>query len=231
MITNFLISHYWKQMHLAEHTFQSATLVFSGLREKSTSMPQSLSVSEKEIQCGLSIQGAGLWGYLPRCSWCSGLRLQESSTGITIRGLWTLCASVKCAKTIYIREWLRSVHFNNSIVTMNYYFYFLEDNLARNVIRKLKACYLQTMNNRTLQENSVNWLPSNRRAEPALKKKKAHGRAETSRDDVTWQCLTIATLLSMLFLSMEIWRKDWWGEGVNYASHAGCLIHICFCSA
>lgn len=53
------------------------------------------------------------------------------------------------------------------------------------------------MSHSTLWENSDKKLPNNRQVKPAMKKQ-TDGKGETSGDNVTWQCLITATLLSLL---------------------------------
>ena len=171
-------------------------------------MPQSLSVSEKEVQYSLAIHEAGLSWLSSKKQlmlWAkSGCKKQVLKVLLEDCGLYAQVLSVKKTQWTSSREWVRSVPFNNRIVTISCYFYCWEDHLARNVVRKLKAYYLQTRNHihfRRIQtvdcqitgEQSQHW-----------RNKETDGKGETSGDDVTWQSLSIATLLSMLLLNMEI---------------------------
>lgn len=74
----------------------------------------------------------------------SGCKNQVLKVLLEDGGLYTQVVSVQKTWWTYHRDWVRSVHFNNRIITIKCYFYFWEDNLAMKVIRKLKACYLQT---------------------------------------------------------------------------------------
>jgi len=106
------------------------TGIFYEMGKKSISMPQSLPVSEKEVKHSLAIHEAGLGGCLPRSSWCFGLSgCKKYILKVLLQdgGLYAQVLSVQKTWWTYSREWVRSVHFNKRIVTINCYFYFWED--------------------------------------------------------------------------------------------------------
>lgn len=160
-------------------------------------MSHLLSVSEKKVQYSLARL---LDGSLLRSCWFGLSQIVRRKYGkCYFMIVCTLSRNVKCAQTwwTYSTVSFRSVHCSYRIITINCYFYFWEDILAREVIRNLELCFLQKMSHTTLWKNLDKWLPNNRQVERALKKQ-TDGKGETSGDNVTWQCLTTSTLLSML---------------------------------